>query len=289
MGCAAGVGSRLWLWMSTRCFGGLACLFKGKSVSSSTGGTTKAAVAPETSEDDTAQGPKVAASAPTNGGSADPSSLPGIASGGVGTSSSSSASANLSPTSASLRAGASGDSAPFAPAGGADNLSRIGQAWTSQGGTGTTVLEVGTGSHTTSLALSPNARQDILVSSFTSTGPFLVSSGKDGGTVLADDDDDESCATDPEMPELVPQTPISPAALSTTSHNTTLVGSPEGEHATSPTLESWRERKGGLDSCWGSNALKMALNSMEDDEAGDGGAAHSGDEEGCASPMSGPN
>merc|ERR1712039_580156 len=75
--------------------------------------------------------------------------------------------------------------------------------------------------------------------------------------------DYSDCDTDPDMPDLVPAPVYSPPGSA--GSQTTLLGTPECE-AESPALRSWTEPRGGLDSCWGSNALKNALNSMGDED-----------------------
>mmetsp|Transcript_117444 Transcript_117444/g.292806 ORF Transcript_117444/g.292806 Transcript_117444/m.292806 type:complete len:210 (+) Transcript_117444:81-710(+) len=78
-----------------------------------------------------------------------------------------------------------------------------------------------------------------------------------------DSGDYSDCDTDPDMPDLVPAPVYSPPGSA--GSQTTLLGTPECE-AESPALGTWMEKRGGLDSCWGSNALKNALNSMDDED-----------------------
>lgn len=121
-----------------------------------------------------------------------------------------------------------------------------------------------------------NMTQDLLVTSFTSS--LTQRSARQ------EIDQGSDCDTDPDMPELVPADPPSPHGSHAS--QATLMGTPECEVESLGLKDSWRERRGGLDSCWGSNALKNALTTMGDEEeAGPAGLANLTDETLTPSPV----
>jgi len=78
------------------------------------------------------------------------------------------------------------------------------------------------------------------------------------------------CTTDPDMPELIPVLPQSPCNTEPSEADSELT-IPEldlGDASDAPVRQaasvSFRNRKGGLNSCWGSSALRAALRSAMD-------------------------
>jgi len=100
-------------------------------------------------------------------------------------------------------------------------------------------------------------QHDLLVTSFGS---------RKLGPSLWDEQDMDSEITDPEMPELVPapRCYYAPGAtLGSTAGRTSVSSADGGAEPTS----TWRDIRGGLDTCWGSSALKNALDDMGDASA----------------------
>mmetsp|Transcript_56960 Transcript_56960/g.159860 ORF Transcript_56960/g.159860 Transcript_56960/m.159860 type:complete len:211 (+) Transcript_56960:97-729(+) len=98
--------------------------------------------------------------------------------------------------------------------------------------------------------------EDLVVTSFSSQKMIAC---------MRDDPSMESDVTDPDMPELLP-------ARCATVRSNRSCSSLEGNHGSRPVSgsqdrdadpASWRNISGGLDSCWGSSALKHALTDME--------------------------
>lgn len=102
-------------------------------------------------------------------------------------------------------------------------------------------------------------QQDLMLKSFSSNGLGLQATQGES--------EQSDCETDPDMPDLEPapcsRHPESP--LGSACSRTTLLGTPDAPECEveSPGLNTWRERRGGLDSCWGSSALKNALTTMD--------------------------